>query len=367
MKIIINNRHLLSCMLKVTGVIEKKQTMPILSNILFSFEKDLLNLTGTDMELEIQATSPVLYCDEGSFTLSARKLIDIVRLINDDADIILTISDDKGILQVDKSKFILSSLSAEKFPLIIPKASSYIFKVEESKLKNILKKTSFAMAHQDVRYYLNGLLLEESANLIRSVATDGHRLALSDCEMRAEAFESIQQVIVPRKTALELNRLLNYSDDDVSIEVSSNHIRFYLSGVTLTSKIIDGRYPDYHRVIPEVVPKVIYFDRLQLRNSLQRASVLSNEKYKGIRFVFERNSLTLIAHNPEHESAEEILDIDYQYEPISIGFNVLYLLDILNTIESDIVVFNLNDETASALIHSESDINTKYVIMPMRL
>lgn len=367
MKLQIINQRLLSCLLKIAGVIERKQTIPILSNFLFSFERGLLTITGSDMELEIQCSIPIDSQYEGSFTLCARKIIDISRLINDDIELIFNIDNENVVCKTEKSKFCFSSLSSDKFPLITPKASTFMVKVEESKFKNVIKKTFFAMAQQDVRFYLNGLLIEVRTDLIRSVATDGHRLAISDIENVANPISQIQHVIVPRKTVLELNRLLNFSDDVVSIEVSTNHIRFYLPSVILTSKIIDGRFPDYHRVIPELVPKTIYLDRVQLRNALQRASVLSNEKFKGIRFIFSPGSLKLTSNNPEHEYAEEEIDIDYPYDPISIGFNVLYLLDILNNIDSDIVIFNLNDENASALISVEADPSTKYVVMPMRL
>ncbi|MEN8250886.1 MAG: DNA polymerase III subunit beta, partial [Bacteroidota bacterium] len=238
---------------------------------------------------------------------------------------------------------------------------------QESYLKNLIRHTIFAMAQQDVRYYLNGMLFEVSSNSLRSVATDGHRLALSDKQKQKQNIDSLFQIIIPRKTVLELNRLLTFSDTEIGIDISSNHIRFYLPTITLTSKLIDGRYPDYLRVIPDELSKNICINRQQLKTALQRVSILSNEKYKGIQFEFSTNKLLLNAHNPEHESASETIDIEYPYEDLSIGFNVLYVLDILNTVESDDVIFNLHDENVSALIHSEMDEDTKYVIMPMRL
>lgn len=357
---------LLSALQKVTGVVEKRQTLPILSNVLVSVENNKLSFTGTDMEIEIQTSFEVSSDQDGSLTLPARKLLEIARFIEDDSSVHLEVKDDKAIFKSGRSRFTLSILPSTEFPVISPTASELSFRINEASLKSLFEKTQFAMAHQDVRYYLNGMLVEIRGDLIRTVATDGHRLAVSDIVTEV-AVDSIQQVIIPRKAVLELNRLLNYSDNDISIEVTSNHIRFYLNDLVLTSKVIDGRFPDYERVIPSDSTKHVTVDRFKLKHALQRASILSNEKYRGIRFSFDTNLLQLQAHNPEQEVAEEDMEIDYGYETLTIGFNVSYMLDVLNNLDSDEVTLNLNDENSSALIHADSDSSARYVVMPMRL
>lgn len=367
MNLSISKKKLFDVTQQVAGVVEKKQTLAILSNMLFELSSGRLTVLGTDMEIEIRSSVDIDTNENFSFTVAARKFLDIIKLLNDDAVVDLEYLNERLTIKTGKSKFVLGTLSAADFPQIEATASTQNFSIKESALKNLVRFTQFAMAQQDVRYYLNGMLFEISNDTLRGVATDGHRLAMSDKEKNHQEIDSLYQVIIPRKTVLELNRLLTFSDFEVGVEISSNHITFYLPTVTITSKLIDGRYPDYLRVIPGDLTKVVSMNRAELKSALQRVAVLSNEKFKGIYFKFDNNSLTLNANNPEHETAEEILDVDYQHEELIIGFNVLYLLDILSVMESDEIIFNLSDSNTSALIHTELDDETKYVIMPMRL
>lgn len=366
MNIKTDKEGLLLALQKVTGVIEKRHTLPILSNVLISVDKEKITLVGTDMEIEIQTEIQIESDAEGSFTLPARKLLDITRLIEDKAAIHIKVDSTNATFSAGRSRFTLSTLPASEFPVLSPTASLYSLKIGESDLKGLLEKTMFAMAMQDVRYYLNGMLFEIRPSFIRSVTTDGHRLALADFEVNINDVD-IHQFILPRKTVIELNRLITYRDEPIAIEVTTNYIRVYHNNFVLASKLIDGRFPDYERVIPKNTNKQISVDRLALKAALQRASILSNEKYRGIQFVFSDNQLHLQAHNPEHEVAEEDLDIQYQFEALNIGFNVTYMIDVLNILDSDQVILNLYDENSSILVHSMNDTSSRYVVMPMRL
>ena len=362
-----NKEALLAALQKVAGVVEKRQTLPILANVMVTVEKGKLSFIGTDMEIEIQTSFEVSADQDGSVTLPARKLLEIARSIENESDVHIEVAQDKAVFTSGRSRFTLSVLPATEFPIISPTASELTFKTNEAHLKRLLEKTQFAMAHQDVRYYLNGMLIEIRSDLVRTVATDGHRLAVADMDGEITSVDGVQQVILPRKAVLELNRLLNYTDNEIGIEITSNHIRFYLDNLVLTSKVIDGRFPDYERVIPKNSNKQVTIDRFKLKQALQRASILSNEKYRGIRFSFDSQQLQLQAHNPEQEVAEEDMEINYPFDPLTIGFNVSYMLDVLNNLDSEQVALNLNDENSSALIHADTDQSARYVVMPMRL
>ncbi|MBU0499694.1 MAG: DNA polymerase III subunit beta [Gammaproteobacteria bacterium] len=366
MNIKTNKEDLLLALQKVTSVIEKRHTLPILANILIMIEKGMMIFIGTDMEIEIQTQINIESNDEGSFTLPARKFLDLTRLIDDGSTIHIKVDSTNAIFTTGRSKFTLGTLPAAEFPVLSSTASLFSLKINESALKALIEKTMFAMALQDVRYYLNGMLFELRPNFIRSVATDGHRLALADYETHLNVVD-ILQFILPRKTVLELNRLLSYRDEPLGLEITSNYIRVYHNQFVLASKLIDGKFPDYERVIPQNSNKHVYVNRLCLKLALQRASILSNEKYRGIQFLFSDNLLHLQAHNPEHEIAEEDIDIHYSFEPLTIGFNVTYLIDVLNILDSDQVILNLYDENSSVLVHSLNDTSRRYVVMPMRL
>lgn len=366
MKIVTTRDNLLKPLQQVGGVVERRQTLPILANVLINAGNGKINITATDLEVEMK-TATVVDCDsEADFTLPARKLLDICKALPDEAAIEMNVENERVVIKSGRSRFTLGVLPATDYPSIEPSASSHQFTVTQKLLKRLIEKTQFAMAIQDVRYYLNGLLLEMNQGMIRAVATDGHRLALSEAECVLDQDTGLQ-VILPRKAVLELARLLSETDDLIEIDVSSNHIRFRMGETSFTSKLIDGKFPDYQRVIPANTDKEITADRDQLKQALMRTSILSNEKYRGIRFNFSSGLLKLLAHNPEQEEAEDEMEINYQGEELVIGFNVGYLIEVLNVIETDTVKLSLSDSNSSCLIQNVDSESSRYVIMPMRL
>jgi len=366
MKFIIKREALLPALQIVNGVVERRQTLPILSNFLLSVKQNSLSLAGTDMEVELLTNINQDTGDEGESTLPARKLLDICRALPDEADISFNIKGDKAEVRSGKSRFTLSTLPAAEYPLVEEATSIVEFKLTQKKLKSLLDRTAFAMAQQDVRYYLNGLLLELDGEKLRAVATDGHRLALCDTDIKTNVDETIQ-VIVPRKGVSELIRLLQDSEEAVKVQISSNHIKISWAELCFTSKLIDGKFPDYNRVVPEEGSDPIKANRELLRQSLTRASILSNEKYKGVRILLEENKLRALAHNPEQEEAEEEIEVDYHGNEMEIGFNVSYLLDALSIIKTQSVIMTVSDPNSSCLILPENEVQSKYVVMPMRL
>ena len=366
MEININRKSLLPSLQIVNGVIERRQPLPILVNLLFSVTNNEIALTGSDMEVELISRIKSENKQTGEITLPARKLLDICRALPDDADISINIKADKAQVKSGKSRFTLSTLPSVEYPIIEVGAKLAEFSLQQSVFKELLEKTAFSMAQQDVRYYLNGLLLEISEKQIRAVATDGHRLALCDTETNVKTKEK-HQIIVPRKGVMELIRLLDNEEKDVNIIITTNHIRVEFNELTFTSKLIDGKFPDYDRVIPEAEEHQVIAKREQLRQSLTRASILSNEKYRGVRISLEKDKLRALAHNPEQEEAEEELDVEYKGQELEIGFNVSYLLDALGIIKSEKVRITIKDPNSSCLLLPEVDENSKYVVMPMRL
>jgi DNA polymerase-3 subunit beta len=367
MKIITNKAMLLEPLQQVGGIVERRQTLPILANILFNIKNSELTLTATDLEVEMTTILQIDSPGETDLTLPARKLIDICRALPDNADITFDIEGDRVRIHSGPSRFSLGTLPAKDYPAIEPTATTQKFSVGERKLKKLIEKTQFAMAQQDVRYYLNGMLLEIGNGRLRAVATDGHRLATS--EIDGDIDQTVElQVIIPRKAVLELGKLLRESSDgEVQIEISSNHVRVKIGKTLFTSKLVDGKFPDYQRVIPTTADKTVVVDRETLRAALQRTSILSNEKYRGIRFQFAPGTLELLAHNPEQEEAKEELGIEYQDEALIIGFNVGYLIEVFNVISLEKVSMHLSDSNSSCLIDGDEETNSRYVIMPMRL
>jgi DNA polymerase-3 subunit beta len=278
----------------------------------------------------------------------------------------LEVTGDKATLRSGRGRYTMGMLPAQDYPSIEPSAASEEFALPESVLKRLIEKTAFAMAQQDVRYYLNGLLLEITTGRIRAVATDGHRLALCDAEFDAGTGSDIQ-VILPRKAVIELGRLLSDTDDELRLEISNSHVRIHLRDTVFTSKLIDGRFPDYERVMPAGDTQSLQASKDLLRQSLTRTSILSNEKYRGIRFRLAPGLLHLQAHNPEQDEAEEELEVDYQGDQITIGFNVGYLLDVLGVLDTDTVDMALIDSNSSTLVTPAGSSECRYVIMPMRL
>lgn len=366
MNITIKRETLLKPLQMVSGVIEKRQTLPVLSNVLVEVSEDNLSLTGTDLEVEMIATAKIDSSSAGEVTIPAKKFMDICRALPEDADVKIIQDGERITVRSGKSRFTLSTLPASEFPNIDAINAIMSFSVTQNELKQLIDNTAFSMAQQDVRYYLNGLMLSVDENMIRTVATDGHRLAVSELE-KSTGVNNSQQIILPRKGVLELARLLDNSDNEVNIQISSNHIRITMNELTYTSKLIDGKFPDYNRVIPKNNDKIIHADKSLLRQSLSRASILSNEKYRGIRLTLESNLLKATAHNPELEEAEEEIAVEYSGEGLEIGFNVNYLLDALAAIDSDQVEVELSDSNSSCLIHAVGDISSRYVVMPMRL
>ena len=366
MKITLERESLLRPLQAVGSVVERRQTLPILSNILVSINDGTLTLTGTDLEVEMVAQMSIEATDSGDITLPARKFIDICRALPENARLDMQIDQDKAVIRSGRSRFTLSTMPAAEFPNIDPIESPLEFSVSQQQLKKLIEQTQFSMAQQDVRYYLNGLMLELNNNLLRAVATDGHRLAV--CETEAELpVSELRQVILPRKGVTELMRLLEESDSTARIQLGENHIRVELPDISFTSKLIDGKFPDYQQVIPKDPPRIVTCGRQTLYEAFHRAAVLSNEKYRGMRLTLSPNLLKATVHNPEQEEAEEELEVGYNGEEFEIGFNVSYFLDALSALKSEQVSIGMIDANHSCLIQGDSDANSRYVIMPMRL
>ena len=366
MKIIAKREAILSPLQAVIGVVERRQTMPILANVLLSAKGGRLAVTATDLEVELVATSEVDVQRNGEVTLPGRKLLDICRALPDGVEMTLNLEGERMVVRAKKSRFTLSTLPATEFPTVEEINAQQTLKLPQKDFKRLLEKTHFSMAQQDVRYYLNGLLLETSAKSLRSVATDGHRLALCEVDL-PEGGKAGQQVIVPRKGVLELQRILGSEDQILEVAIGSNHVRVQIGDIRFTSKLIDGRFPEYGRVIPNNPPLVVTAVREDLRQALQRAAILSNEKYRGIRFAVKPNLLTIQSHNPEQEEAEEEVEVSYEGGELDIGFNVNYLMDALAAVEGPEVQIGLTDGNSSCLIRSAADAGCRYVVMPMRL
>jgi DNA polymerase-3 subunit beta len=367
MKISARRDELLRPLQQIVSVVERRQTLPILANVLISFRDQRLHLTATDLEVELRTMAPAEGSGVAEFTVPARKMLDICKALPEGAPVDLDVEGEKVVLRSGRGRYTLGVLPAQDYPTIdIPKASEAM-QVPARVIKRLIDKTHFAMAHQDVRYYLNGLLLELRGGRVRAVATDGHRLALCDAALEVEGAARDIQVILPRKAVMELGRLLEASDEPVTLEVSNSHLRVMLPNGSFTTKLIDGRFPDYERVMPRGQTFVMSADREILRQALARTAILSNEKYRGIRFRLAGDLLHLQAHNPEQDEAEEEIEVGYQGEDLTIGFNVGYLLDVLAVLEGDKISMALIDSNSSALLSEETGEECRYVVMPMRL
>lgn len=351
----------------VTGVVERRQTLPVLSNVLLVLDKGLLSLTGTDLEVELIGRVAIdSKSEDGDITVPARKLMDICKSLPDGTSLKFAIDDGKAVIRCGRSRFSLSTLPAADFPSVEEAAGTLEFSLPQRTLKAMLDSTSFAMAQQDVRYYLNGLLFEVSADYLRVVATDGHRLALHTEKVKIPASVKTQ-VIVPRKGILELSRLLADSDEAVQLVIGTNHLRARTDSVTFTSKLVDGKFPDYDRVLPKGGDKVLSAVRNDLRQALNRTAILSNEKFRGIRLLLANDELKILANNPEQEEAEEIINVEYKGPALEIGFNVSYLVDVLSVLTTETVQVILSDSNSSVLIQATEGSPSLYVVMPMRL
>jgi len=367
MKFSISREALLRPLSLVAGVVERRQTLPVLSNVLIEVQDTRLSLTGTDLEVElIGRAEPATVDEPGSATVPARKLMDICKSLPDQSEITFTLEEGRAVLRAGRSRFTLSTLPVAEFPSIEDGQGTQELSLPRGTLKHLIDATGFAMAQQDVRYYLNGMLLELSHNLVRTVATDGHRLAV--CSRSADIdVEPAQKLIVPRKGVLELARLLDGSDEPVSLTLGANHVRAHTGEFTFTSKLVDGKFPDYERVVPKGGDKTFIAERAELRQVLSRTSILSNEKYRGVRLNLEEGNLRVMANNPEQEEAEENVSIDYSGNAMEIGFNVGYLIDVLNALDEDRVQMTLSDPNSSAIMEEPGGGDALYVVMPMRL
>ena len=449
MKFTISREQFLQPLQLVSGAVERRHTLPILSNVLIKVSEDALWLTGTDLEVELissvklegeftegEITVPAkklfdiirgisegtdihfsldgskaliragrgrytlstlsandypnledwegevefeLSCSdlkrlidatsfsmaEGEITVPAKKLFDIIRGISEGTDIHFSLDGSKALIRAGRGRYTLSTLSANDYPNLEDWEGEVEFELSCSDLKRLIDATSFSMAQQDVRYYLNGMSLETEENIIRTVATDGHRLAL--CRLNYETALPSRQVIIPRKGVLEISRLISEDDKSLKVQIGANHLRIFSNDFIFTSKLVDGRFPDYRRVLPQNGDKEIIASKAVLKEAFSRAAILSNEKFRGVRLNLSSGELKITANNPEQEEAEEIVDVQYQGDDLEIGFNVAYLIDVLNALGSDGVKVSLSDSNASALIEDDADDAALYVIMPMRL
>lgn len=366
MKFTISREVLLQPLSQVVGVVERRQTLPVLANFMLSARDSRLTVTGTDMEVELISSVPADVSLEGDITVPARKLVDIIKALPDGSNISFSMSDDKATLSAGRSRFTLATLPASEFPATDQVETLENIEVSEAILKKMMDKTSFAMANQDVRYYLNGLLFDFAGQQLRAIATDGHRLAMCDLDSDVDV-TSDRQLIVPRKGVLELSRMLSGEADGVTLAIGRNHIRLVKGDTTFTSKLIDGRFPDYRAVVPVGADKQMLVDRFTFIQALQRAAILSNEKYKGVRLEAAGNTIKIIAHNPQHEEAVEEIEAELNFERLAVGFNVTYLLDALMAIDTDQVSLELKDANSSCLVSApDSDVN-RHVVMPLKL
>jgi len=365
MKLTATREDILGPVQNVIGVVERRQTMPVLSNVLLSARNGKLAVTGTDLEVELVSAIALTVQTPGDITVPGRKLLDILRALPEGVSVTLAVEGDRLVVRAGRSRFTLSTLPAAEFPLVEEINAQQVLRLPQAEFRKLIDKTHFSMAQQDVRYYLNGMLLESEGGRLRAVSTDGHRLALCEANL-AERVTGKQQVILPRKGVLELQRMLGESGD-MELSVGTNHVRCQIGEIRFTSKLIDGRFPEYSRVIPMNANRIIDADRGILRQSLQRTAILSNEKYRGIRLNIKPGVLTLQAHNPEQEEAEDQIEVTYEGEEIEIGFNVTYLLDALSAIDTERVNIALTDANSSCLITAATADGARYVVMPMRL
>lgn len=357
---------LLAPLQSVSGIVEKRHTLPILSNVLLEKQGDELTLLATDIEIQITTKSGTHGEHNAAITVAARKLQDILRALPAESEVSLLLDDKKLTLKAGKSRFALQTLPAADYPRMqLNEGSGIAFQLPQKDFKALLASVAYAMAAQDIRYYLNGLLMVASGKSLKMVSTDGHRLALGTEVLDEEVAHT--EVILPRKTVMELARQLADSDDPVRVSIIGNQACFRFGPIELITKLIDGKFPDYERVIPQGNPKLVKAQRLPLLLALQRAAILTNEKFRGLRVVLESGSLKIISSNAEQEEAVEELEIDYQGEPLEIGFNVSYLLDVLNNIETEEVEIHLNEPMSSALFTLPGDDRFKAVVMPMRI
>ncbi|MDY4377840.1 DNA polymerase III subunit beta [Pectobacterium brasiliense] len=366
MKFIVERERLLKPLQQVSSPLGGRPTLPILGNLLIQVTEGALSLTGTDLEMEMVAKVALTQPHEpGATTVPARKLFDICRGLPEGAEITIMLDGDRMLVRSGRSRFSLSTLPAADFPNLDDWQSEVEFSLPQATMKRLIEATQFSMAHQDVRYYLNGMLFETEGEELRTVATDGHRLAV--CSMPVGQSLPSHSVIVPRKGVMELVRLLDGGDTLLQLQIGSNNIRAHVGDFIFTSKLVDGRFPDYRRVLPKNPDKTLEASCDLLKQAFSRAAILSNEKFRGVRLHLIQNQLKITANNPEQEEAEEILDVQYDGTEMEIGFNVSYVLDVLNALKCEGVRLLLTDSVSSVQIEDSASRAAAYVVMPMRL
>ena len=368
MKFTVNRDTLLPPLQLVAGVVERRQTMPVLANVLLGLAAANVSLTGTDTEVEIVGRlRPQSVTETGEITVPARKLVDICRSLPEGALIDLALNEDQRLLiKSGRSRFTLSTLPTNDFPATEFSSGDIQFSCPQSLIKRLIDNTRFAMAEQDVRYYLNGMLWEVDHQRLRCVATDGHRLAMCTRELAIGISEKIQ-AILPRKGVIEFLRLLKDDDTEVVVNLSDHHMRLQVEDYTITSKLVDGKFPDYENVMPKGGHNILLGDRNELKQAFLRAAILSNEKYHGVRLIMADGLLTIVANNPDQEEAEEQVVVDYSGDPIEIGFNVSYLQDVADVLMNDQIKMTLSDGNSSILLEEPDKGDSVYVVMPMSL
>jgi DNA polymerase-3 subunit beta len=360
--------NLLEALQSVAGIVERRHTLPILANVLMRKNGSSVEFTTSDLEIQVRTTAE-LGGDAGQLntTVGARKLIDILKSLPADQVVTLSSAQNKLTLQGGKSRFTLQTLPSDDFPLVNESVDfGPTFAVPQKTLRALINQVHFAMAVHDIRYYLNGILFIAEGKTLTLVATDGHRLALAQSTLEADV-PSKQEVILPRKTVLELQRLLKDEDTAIEMRFANNQAKFAFSGMEFVTKLVEGKFPDYNRVIPKNHKNIVVLGRTALLASLQRAAILTSEKFKGVRLNIEPGTLRVASNNAEQEEAVDELDIDYGGDAIEIGFNVTYLIDVLGNMQQDMVKIELQDSNSSALISIPDNTNFKYVVMPMRI
>ncbi|UXY15437.1 DNA polymerase III subunit beta [Chitiniphilus purpureus] len=358
---------LLKPLATVTGIVERRHTLPILSNVLIQKTGDTLTFTGTDLEIQISATQSEGFSgNDFAITVSAKKLTDILRAIPDKTVVTLEETESRLTVKAGKSRFALQTLPSADFPtLAVDTSLKATVRMAQGQLKALLGRVQYAMAHQDIRYYLNGLFLVTEGNLLKLVATDGHRLGFASAEL-STSFDK-NEVILPRKTILELYKLLQDVDDEVAVDIAGNQVKFSFGNVVIHTKVVDGKFPDYNRVIPQNNDKLLSIERTLLLAALQRAAILSNEKFRGVRLVLTEGVIKILCNNNEQEEAQEEVEVAYDGAPLDIGFNIQYLLDVLTNLAVEQLDFAFGDVNSSVLVTIPDNAHFKYIVMPMRI
>lgn len=354
----------------VAGVVERRHShiLPILSHVLIHVENGRFSLTTTDQEVELIAEGNIE--DEstltGRFSVPFRKLMDICKALPDTGYLDLSYENERVIIRAGRSRFTLSTLPERDFPSLDEVIGDFRISISKRDLRELINSTCFAMAEQDVRYYLNGMLLEMKEKHLCAVAADGHRLALNTVLIPMLGDKSLK-IIVPRKGILELLRILDEGDEEIELVIGKNHLRAITGNVTLTTKLLEGRFPEYQRIIPKVGDKIATARREILKEAFHRAAALFTDKFRGVRLRLTAGCLKILATNAEQDEVEEDLEIDYRGEELEIGFNIKYLIDFLNVIQTEVVQFTFQDANSSVKVEGVGGGNAVYVIMPMRI